>query len=320
MASYLVSGGAGFIGSNLVRALVAQGEEVTLLDVFSTGRRTNLEGIEGQIRVVEGSVLDPCAIEEAFQGVSHVLHLAAIASVQRSVEAPLRCHQVNTEGTLRVLLAAREHGVRRVVLASSSAVYGDAPGLPKRESMQPDPLSPYALTKQVGEVYGRIFSSIMGLGVVSLRYFNVFGPHQSPDNHYAAVIPRFITRMLQGLPPIIYGDGMQTRDYCHVDNVVRASLLACLAPGAAGQLFNIASGERTDLLSLVRLLNSILGTQLQPLHEPPRAGEIRHSEADLSMARRVLGYESYVSFTDGLERTVRWYRDRVAQEDAVRLP
>lgn len=310
MESYLVTGGAGFIGSNLVRFLLEQGADVTVLDDFSTGKRRNLAPLQGRFRLVEGSILDEAALERALDGARYVIHLAAIASVPRSFDEPLLCHRTNSEGTLRVLLAARASGVQRVVVASSSAVYGDDPALPKREEMPPRPMSPYGLGKLDGEVFGALFSRNLGLEVVCLRYFNVFGPNQDPGSQYAAVIPRFITRMLDGQPPVIYGDGRQSRDFCHVDNVARANLLACRAPGVAGKVLNVAGGETIDLLGLVETLNGILGTRLEPRHEPERQGDIRHSSADVRLAAELLGYRVEVGFAEGLRRTVDWYAEQ----------
>ena len=312
MEGYLVTGGAGFIGSSLVRRLLDMGHPVTVLDDFSTGRRSNLADLLDRVRLVEGSVLDPGALDEAMPGATFVLHQAAIPSVVRSFEDPLRSHRVNSEGTLQVLEAARRHSVRRVVMASSSSVYGDTPTLPKRESMPPAPLSPYALTKLVGEHYGHIYTDTLGLPVVNLRYFNVFGPRQDPSSGYAAVIPRFATLMLQGERPVIYGDGLQSRDFCFIDNVIEANLLACHAPQAPGQVFNVAAGERTTLLELVEQLNALLGTDLQPLHEPARTGDVKHSLAAVEHARERLGYEVQVDFASGLRTTLDWYRGQVA--------
>ncbi|MBM4320170.1 MAG: NAD-dependent epimerase/dehydratase family protein [Deltaproteobacteria bacterium] len=312
MARYLVTGGAGFIGSNLVKNLLRRGEEVTVLDDFSTGKRSNLHPALERIRLVAGSLLDEAALEQSMSEVDFVLHLAAIASVQRSFDDPLLCLRTNSEGTLRLLLAARRHGVRRVVVASSSAVYGDDPRLPKREDMAAQPISLYGLTKLDGEIFGRLFSGELGVEVVCLRYFNVFGPHQDPASEYAAVIPCFLARMLRGVPPIIYGDGGQSRDFCYVDNVAQANLLACHAPQVAGRVINIASGEQVDLLALVTTLNELLGTRLEPRHEPARHGDIRHSSADVQLARELLGYRAETSFIEGLRRTVAWYEEQTS--------
>jgi len=312
MDAYLVTGGAGFIGSSIVRKLVGMGHPVAVLDDLSTGRLTNLDGVLDSVRFVQGSTLDPQAVDEAMAGAAFVLHQAAVPSVVRSFEDPVRSHRVNSEGTLKVLQAARRHGVRRVVMASSSSVYGDTPTLPKAESMAPSPLSPYALTKLVGEHYGRIFTSTLELPVVNLRYFNVFGPRQDPASDYAAVIPKFVTLMSQGQRPVIFGDGEQSRDFCYIDNVIKANLLACHAPRAPGEVFNVAAGERTTLLQLVGMLNGLLGTDLEPVHEPARAGDVRHSQADVQHARGLLGFEVEVPFSDGLKATVDWYRNALA--------
>jgi nucleoside-diphosphate-sugar epimerase len=312
MPTFLVTGGAGFIGSNLVRALVDRGDDVRVLDDFSTGRDDNLAGLEERIRVVRGSVTDPDAVAAAIDGCDYVLHQAALPSVPRSIEAPVETDRVNVHGTLVVLQAARRAGVRRVVYAASSSAYGDTPTLPKVETMPPAPLSPYAVSKLAGEHYLQAFSTCYGLETVSLRYFNVFGPRQDPRSHYAAVIPRFVTAALRGEAPVIYGDGEQSRDFCFIDNAIEANLLACAAPGASGRVFNVACGERTTLLDVIRALEGIVGRPVRPVHEPARAGDVRHSLADVGVAREALGYTGRIGFADGLARTVAWYRDRLA--------
>jgi UDP-glucose 4-epimerase len=306
MPSYLITGGAGFIGSNLAEALIRRGETVRVLDNFATGRRENLAGLE--IEVVEADLCDLAAIHPAFVGVDYVLHQAALRSVPRSVEDPAATTAVNVSGTLNVLLAARKAGVRRVVFASSSSVYGAAPGLPRRESDRPLTLSPYAASKLAGEAYCAAFSHVYGLETVSLRYFNVFGPRMDPTSQYATVIPVFIAALRAGRRPVIFGDGEQSRDFCYVSNVVQANLLAAHAPGVAGEVFNIACGERYTLNQLVALLNEILRTDLEPEYGAERVGDMRHSLADLTAAREKLGYEPEVLFREGLERTVAWYQ------------
>jgi UDP-glucose 4-epimerase len=308
MARFLVTGGAGFIGSNLVHALVARGEEVVVLDDFSTGRRKNLAGLDGKFTLVEGDVRDARAVDRAMAGCDFVLHEAALPSVPRSVEAPLESNAVNVDGTLAVLEAARRTGVKRVVFAASSSAYGETPTLPKVETMPPLPLSPYAAAKLAGEHYMRAYHASYGLETVSLRYFNVFGPNQNPASQYAAVIPRFVTAALTEKAPTIYGDGLQSRDFCHIDNVIEANLLATTAPGAAGEVFNIACGERITLLDVISLLATIVGKPIRPIHEPARAGDIKHSLADIERARAILGYRVKVDFEAGLRRTVEWYR------------
>ncbi len=312
MATYLVTGGAGFIGSNLARALVARGETVRVLDDFSSGREENLAGLEAQITLHRGDVTDAAAVRAATAGCDFVLHQAAIPSVPRSIEAPLATDRANVLGTLTVLDAARAAGVRRVVFAASSSAYGETPTLPKVETMPPSPLSPYAVSKLAGEHYLRAYFLCYGLETVALRYFNVFGPHQDPASEYAAVIPRFVTAALRGEGPVIYGDGLHSRDFCFIDNAVEANLLACTAKDAPGQVFNVACGVRTTLLDVVAALGRIVGRELSPRHLPARAGDIRHSLADIGRARSVLGYTASVSFEAGLARTVDWFAARAA--------
>jgi UDP-glucose 4-epimerase len=310
MAHFLVTGGAGFIGSNLTHALVARGHAVRVLDNFSTGREVNLVGLEGRIDVRRGDIRDEKALRSAMEGIDYVLHQAALPSVQRSVEAPLESNSVNVDGTLAVLETARAGGVKRVVFAASSSAYGETPTLPKVETMPPDPLSPYAVTKLAGEAYCKVFFLNYGLETVALRYFNVFGPRQDPKSHYAAVIPRFVKAALAGESPLIFGDGEQSRDFCFIENAVEANLLAATVPGAAGRMFNIACGERTTLLEVIGTLSEIVGRPVVPRHEAARSGDIRHSLADVSLARSVLGYTGAVGFAEGLRRTVAWYREQ----------
>lgn len=311
MAHYLVTGGGGFIGSSLCYRLVEQGERVRVLDNFSTGREENLRPLidAGRIELMRGDVAAPADAAAAVAGVEFVLHQAAIPSVPRSVEDPVGSDFVNVHGTVTLLDAARRAGVRRFVYAASSSAYGEkAPGEAKQEAMVPDPLSPYAAAKLAAELYARVFFRTFGLETVSLRYFNVFGPRQDPRSQYAAVIPNFVTAALAGRAATIYGDGKQSRDFCFIDNTVDANLLACTAPGAAGETFNIACGESTDLLGVVDLLAEIVGRRIPPVHDAPRPGDIRHSLADISKARRILGYEPRVRFREGLARTVAWYQ------------
>lgn len=311
MARHLVTGGAGFIGSNIVAELVKRSEHVRILDNFSTGRRKNIAPFVDRIEVIEGDLRDLSSVSQAVEGIDFVLHQGALPSVQRSVDAPLATHAANATGTLNVLIAARNAGVRRVVYASSSSIYGDSPTLPKREDMLPVPKSPYAVSKMAGEQYCRAFADVFGLATVSLRYFNVFGPRQDPTSQYSAVIPLFITAMLRKEPPTIYGDGEQSRDFTYVANVVHANLLAVGAPDrAVGRVFNVACGERHSLLDLVATLNDILDTGLEPIHASPRPGDVRHSRADITVAREVLDYEPAVDFQEGLRRTVRWFEER----------
>ena len=309
MTRYLVTGGAGFIGSSLSRAIVERGGEVHVFDSFLTGREENLADLP-DVEVVRGDVRDLDGLRRAMKGVDRVLHQAAVPSVARSLKDPIFSNEANVQGTLNVLIAARDAGVPRVVFASSSSVYGDTPTLPKVETMLPSPLSPYAVTKLTGEHYLKVFHHLYGLETVALRYFNVFGPRQDPTSDYAAVIPLFVSLMSQGQAPTINGDGTQSRDFTYIDNVVQANLLACEAPGVGGEVFNVACGRRYTLLDLVAALNSILGSNLEPTFGPRRAGDVMHSLADIEKARRMLGYEPSTSFEEGLERTVTWGRAR----------
>jgi UDP-glucose 4-epimerase len=306
----LVTGGAGFIGSHIVRALLARGDRVRVLDDLSTGRLENLSDVRSEVDLHVADVRDAAAVRRACEGVQCVLHQAAVASVPRSLADPVGTHSVNSTGTLELLIAAHAAGAERVVLASSSSVYGDTDELPKIETLCPRPISPYAVSKLSGEQYARVFADHFGLGVAVLRYFNVFGPRQDPGSEYAAVIPKFITTMLDGARPRLFGDGLQTRDFCFVDNVVRANLLASEVSGLTGQVMNVATGQRMTLLELVDLLNDILGTRIAPAHEPARAGDVMHSLADIGEAARVLGYAPTVSFRSGLEQTVAWFRSQ----------
>jgi UDP-glucose 4-epimerase len=311
MAHYLVTGGAGFIGSNLAHALVARGESVRILDNFATGRDENIAELveKKQVDLVRGDITDVEAIERAVKGIDYVLHQAAIPSVPRSIEDPLGGDTVNVHGTVMVLDAARKARVKRVVYAASSSAYGEkAPGEAKVETMLPAPLSPYAAAKLASEYYLQAFYHSYGLETVALRYFNIFGPRQDPKSQYAAVIPNFVTAALQGRPATIYGDGHTSRDFCFVENAVEANLLACTATGAAGQVFNIACGESTSLLQVIDVVAEIVGRRIPPVHEPPRTGDIKHSLADITKAREVLGYQARIKFAAGIERTIAWYR------------
>jgi nucleoside-diphosphate-sugar epimerase len=313
MGTWLVTGGAGFIGSHLVEELVRRGTTVRVLDNFLTGRRENLEPFAGSIDLVEGDVREPEACRRAAHGAEVVLHQAALPSVPRSIEDPRLTHDINLTGTLNMLLAAREAGARRFVFASSSSVYGDDERLPKVEGQEGRPLSPYAVNKAAAEKYCQVFHSVCGLETVCLRYFNIFGPRQDPRSEYAAVVPLFILRMLGGRPPLIHGDGEQSRDFTYVANVVQANLLAAGAKEAAGRVINVGCGERTTVRMLAEGVAAILGSGLRPEHGPARAGDVRHSHADLGRARSLLGYEPLVSFREGLERTVRWFREKESQ-------
>ena len=303
----VVTGGAGFIGSSLVRALLAAGEQVRVLDDLSTGRRANLDGLLGEVELLVGDVREPARTRRALRRAEVVYHLAALPSVARSVAEPRASHSVNAEGTLNLLLAARDQGVRRVVYASSSSVYGDTPVLPKHEDMPVAPRSPYAASKLAGEGYCRAFAHAFGLETVSLRFFNVFGPRQDPASQYAAVVPRFVTRMLAGQPPQIRGDGGQTRDFTFVANAVHACRLAAAAPAASGEACNVGCDQRISVLDLVELLNQLLGTALEPVFAPPRPGDVRDSQAAIGKAERLLGYRPLVAVQAGLARTVEWF-------------
>jgi nucleoside-diphosphate-sugar epimerase len=311
MATYLVTGGAGFIGSNIVHQLVARGKAVRVLDNFSTGQRENLAGVADRIELIEGDLRDPDSCRGAVDGVDYVLHQGAIPSVQRSVDDPFTTNDANITGTLNLLIAARDAGVRRVVYASSSSVYGDSPTLPKHETMTPRPKSPYAVYKLTAEYYCQAFTEVYGLETVSLRYFNVFGPRQDPTSHYAAVIPIFITALLQGQPVTVHGDGLQSRDFTYVSNNVEANLLAATAPDVSGGVFNIACGKRYTLLELLDVLANIIEVKVEKVHTEPRSGDVRHSLASISQAEAQLGYQMSLDFEEGLRRTVAWYRHRL---------
>jgi nucleoside-diphosphate-sugar epimerase len=308
VATYLVTGAAGFIGSNIVEALVRRGATVRALDNFSTGRRANIAPFLSNVELFEGSLNDDGLVDQAVRDVDYVLHQAALPSVPRSVTDPLASHEANATGTLRLLIAARDAGVKRLVFASSSSVYGDSPQLPKREDMPTSPLSPYAVNKLAGEEYCKVFTRLYGFPAVSLRYFNVFGPRQDPKSQYAAVIPAFITAALDGKRPTVHGDGSQTRDFTYVENVVEANLLACEARDAEGQAMNVACGERISLLDLLAEIGRITGRDIDPVFDAERPGDVKHSLADISKAERLLGYQPVVSFAEGLRRTIDYFR------------
>lgn len=309
MAEYLVTGGAGFIGGHLAERLVRDGKSVRILDDFSSGREANLKGWGDRAEIIRGDIRDPATVARALSGVRVVFHFAALPSVPKSVADPMTSHDINVNGTLNVLMAARDARVQRVVFSSSSAVYGDSPELPKREDMKPTPISPYGLHKLVGEQYGELFSRTYGLQTVSLRYFNVYGPRQDPQSEYAAAIPRFITSLIAGRPPTVFGDGEQTRDFTYVANVVDANLAAAKAgPEAVGQTFNVAGGRRISVNELIATINNILGSAIAPVYAPPRPGDVLHSLADVARAKRLLNIEARIELAEGLRRTVEWFR------------
>lgn len=311
MRTALVTGGAGFIGSHIVNGLLDRGVNVRVLDDLSSGKRANLAPWIDRIEFIEGNICSEADCRKAVEGIDTVFHQAAIASVPRSVAEPERTHDVNVNGSLRLLVAARDAGVRRIVFASSSAIYGDDPEQPKREDMKPCPISPYGLHKLTVEYYLRLFHRLYGVETVALRYFNVFGPRQDPKSEYAAVIPKFITRMLQGLAPTVFGDGTQTRDFVYVGEVARANILAAEAAHAPGQIINIAGGGRIDLLRLIATLNDVLEARISPVLAPPQPGDVRDSAADISIAKSILDFVPQTSFADGLRRTVEWYREQM---------
>ncbi len=306
MQQYLVTGGAGFIGSNIVKELLNRGEQVRVLDNFATGKRENLLPFNGNpnLEVIEGDLRSFHIVRDAVRGCDYVLHQGALPSVPRSIKDPITSNEVNINGTLHILEAAREFGVKRVVFASSSSVYGNSETLPKVETMPVAPLSPYALTKYAGERYCQVFYTLYGVETVALRYFNVFGPNQDPTSQYSAVIPKFIKMMKEGRSPVIYGDGTQSRDFTYVTNNVEANLLACTTPGIAGEVFNIACGERYTLLDLVDTINQILGTHIEPIFQPSRPGDVKHSLAAIEKAKDRLGFQVKVRFEEGLRELV----------------
>jgi nucleoside-diphosphate-sugar epimerase len=304
----VVTGGAGFIGSHIVEELLRRGAEVVVVDDFSTGKEANLAGMKGRLEVVRASICDLEALRSALRGAGSVIHLAARTSVPRSVADPIESNRVNVEGTLNVLVATHDAGARRVVVAASSSAYGETPTLPKVETMQPTPISPYGVSKLAGELYARVFGQCYGLENVSLRYFNVFGPRQDPGSPYSGVLSRFCAALLNGQPPTVYGDGEQSRDFTYVSNVVDATLRAAETPGVSGMVFNVGTGGRFTLNHTLALLGRISGKPAQAKHDPPRSGDIRDSQADISLARKMLGYVPSVDLEEGLRRTWEWYK------------
>jgi UDP-glucose 4-epimerase len=305
---YLVTGGAGFIGSNTVDELVRRGHSVVVLDDLSSGKEDNLAEIRNKITFIKGSITDIEVVRKAMHEAEYVLHLAARTSVPRSVKDPIETNKINIDGTLNVLVAAKELKVKRVVFAASSSAYGETATLPKVETMQPEPISPYGVTKYVGELYGQTFGRCYGLENVALRYFNIFGPRQDPGSPYSGVLAKFCTAFLEDTQPVVFGDGEQTRDFTYVENAVLANLVACEAPNASGKVFNVGVGGRISLNEVLRELGKITGKTVEVKYDAPRDGDIRDSQADISQAREILGYEPQVTFEEGLRRTFEWYR------------
>ncbi len=313
MANFLITGGAGFIGSNLVQALLNRGDNVRVLDNFSTGKRENLDfpglprNLVANLEVMEGDIADLSTCHKATDGTDYVLHQAAIPSVPRSIALPLESNRANIDGTLNLLVAARDAGAKRLVFASSSAVYGNSPGFPREETIRPAPLSPYAVQKLTDEHYLRVFYELYGLETVSLRYFNVFGPHQDPNSEYAAVIPRFIKAFLTDTQPTVYGDGEQSRDFTYVDNIVHGNLLAVEAQDAPGKVMNLACGGQLTLNQLLALLRQVTGSDVEAVHTDPRPGDVRHSWADITLSEQVLNYKTQVPLEEGLRKAVDYF-------------
>jgi len=308
---YLITGGAGFIGSNLAAELLKRGHQVRVLDNFSTGNRENLQTLDGSVEIIEGDLRSYHIVRAAVEGMDFILHQGALPSVPRSIADPVTTNEVNVTGTLNILHAALDAGVKRVVFASSSSIYGDSPTLPKKEEMTPNPLSPYAVSKLAGEKYCQVFARIYGLHTVALRYFNVFGPRQNPDSQYSAVIPKFIKAMLNGQSPTIYGDGEQSRDFTYIANVVEANILATEVDCPPGVVMNCAAHQRITLNQLVEILNKILNTDIRPQYTDPRPGDVKHSFADINKIKENLGYEPQILFEEGLLRTVEWFRNKL---------
>lgn len=308
MTRFLITGGAGFIGSNLCRKLVSEGCFVRVIDNLITGKISNLTGVIDKIDFIRADMGDENVARAAMKDIDVVLHQGAVPSVPRSVADPATTHKHCVDATFTLLLAARDAGVKRFVYAASSSAYGDTPTLPKVETMPTEPLSPYAAAKLFGEYYCSVFSKVYGLQTISLRYFNVFGPFQDPTSQYAAAIPAFVTKILKNEPPTVYGDGEQSRDFTYVDNVVHANLLAAKAKKVGGEVINIACGERITVNEIISLINQILGKTIRPIYEPPQPGDVKHSLASIDLAKKVIGYEPIVSFRDGLEQAIEWYR------------
>jgi nucleoside-diphosphate-sugar epimerase len=313
MARYLITGGAGFIGCNLVRYVLSKGHRVVVLDDFSTGKRENLRGLEGRIELIEGDIRDMSTVRRAVGGCAAVFHQAALGSVPRSIDDPVTSHEVNVNGTINVLEACRQGRIKRVIFAASSSAYGDRQESPKHEGMAPMPISPYAASKVAAEAYMRGYSAVYGLETLCLRYFNVFGPYQDPAGAYAAAIPAFVSRLLKNQQPIVYGDGEQSRDFCYIDNVCEANWLALCADASVcnGQAVNIACNRRTSINDILKLLNRLLGVNVKAIHQSPRPGDVKHSQADVRRAKELIGYAPKVFFEEGLARAIGWYKENL---------
>lgn len=309
MSVFLVTGGAGFIGSHLAETLVKKGFKVRLVDNFSTGLRKNIEHIINKIELIEADITDLDICREIVRDVSVVFHQAAVPSVPRSVEDPITSHKSNVDGTFNLLVAAKEAKVKRFIYAASSSAYGDTEISPKYEQILPQPKSPYAVNKLVGEYYCKVFYECFGLQTISLRYFNVFGPRQNPKSQYAAAIPAFVTAILEDKPPIVYGDGEQSRDFTYIDNVIEANLLAASAPELHGEVVNIACGRSITVNQIIEKINKLLGKDIRPVYTSPRPGDVRHSLADIRLAKEIIGYSPIVHFEEGLEKTIEWYKE-----------
>jgi nucleoside-diphosphate-sugar epimerase len=311
MERFLVTGGAGFIGSNICRKLISEGCFVRVVDNLLTGKKSNLAGVIDKIEFIQADMGDDQVARSAMKDIDVVLHQGALPSVPRSVDDPAATHKHCVDATFTLLLAARDAGIKRFVYASSSSAYGDTPTLPKVETMPPRPLSPYAVGKLVGEYYCTVFFEVFGLETVSLRYFNVFGPHQDPTSQYAAAIPAFVTAILKDKPPTVYGDGLQSRDFTYVDNVVEANLLAARAKQTKGEVVNIACGEAVTVNQTIDIINELLGKDIKPKYDPPRPGDVKHSLADITLAQQTIGFKPTVLFNDGLKKAIDWYRDNL---------
>jgi len=311
MERFLVTGGAGFIGSNICKKLISEGCFVRVVDNLLTGKKSNLAGIIDKIEFIQADMGDDQVARSAMEDIDVVLHEGALPSVPRSVDDPALTHKHCVDATFTLLLAARDAGIKRFVYASSSSAYGDTPTLPKVETMPPQPLSPYAVGKLVGEYYCSVFYKVFGLETISLRYFNVFGPHQDPASQYAAAIPAFVTAILKDEPPTIYGDGLQSRDFTYVDNVVEANLLAARAKQAKGEVLNIACGQAVTVNEVIEIINGLLGKNIKPKYDPPRPGDVKHSLADITLAEKTIGFKPKVQFKQGLQKAIDWYRENL---------